>query len=54
MRVLGYTIDKRWFKVMIDDGNTGFVHQSDIQKGIGNPVHRVARFIKNKKEKNGS
>ena len=38
VRVLGYTVDKRWFKIMIDDGNTGFVHQSDLQKGIGNSV----------------
>ena len=46
VRVLGYTIDKRWFKVMIDDGNTGFVHQSDLQKGIGNPVPPRSKIYK--------
>ena len=46
VRVLGYTVDKRWFKVMIDDGDTGFVHQTDLAKGIGNPVPSRSRIYK--------
>ena len=46
VRVLGYTADGRWFKVMIDDGNTGFVHKSDLDKGIGNPVPSRSKIYK--------
>lgn len=46
VRVLGYTVDKRWFKIMIDDGNTGFVHQKDLKKGIGNPIPSRSKIYK--------
>ena len=46
VRVLGYTVDKRWFKVMIDDGNTGFVHQKDLAKGVGNPIPSRSKIYK--------
>lgn len=46
VRVLGYTVDKRWFKVMIDDGNTGFVHKTDLEKGIGNPIPSRSKIYK--------
>lgn len=46
LRVLGYTTDKRWFKVMIDNGDTGFVHQSNLEKGIGNPIPPRSKIYK--------
>lgn len=46
VRVLGFTADKRWIKVMIDNGDTGFIHQSDLEKGIGNPIPSRSKIYK--------
>ena len=38
VRVVGYTPDKQWFKIIIDNGEAGYVNRSNIVKGKGNPV----------------
>ena len=46
VRVLGYTVDKRWVKIMIDDGNTGFVDSKKIKKGIKKPIPSRSKIYK--------
>lgn len=46
VRVLGYTVDKRWFKIMIDNGDTGFIHKNYLEKGIGNPIPSRSKIYK--------
>lgn len=38
VRVVGWTSDKKWYKIVIDNGEMGFVHYSHIKKGMGKPV----------------
>ena len=38
VRVVGYTPDKSWFKIIIDNGEAGYVNRNNIAKGIGNPI----------------
>lgn len=35
VRVTGYTPDKQWFRVMLDNGDMGFVKAKILKKGIG-------------------
>ena len=34
----GYTPDKKWYKVMIDNGENGYVRDNMLKKGRGNPL----------------
>ena len=38
VRLTGYTPDNRWFRIMLDNGDMGFVHTQDISKGIGKEI----------------
>lgn len=38
VRVVGYTADKSWFKIIIDNGEAGYVNRKNLKKGIGNPI----------------
>lgn len=38
VRVVGYMPNKKWFKIMIDNGETGYVNINNLQKGIGLPI----------------
>ena len=38
LRITGYTPDKSWYQVIIDNGEIGFIQKSKTQKGEGNPV----------------
>ena len=38
VRVVGWTADKKWYKIRIDNGETGFVHYSHVKEGMGKPV----------------
>ncbi len=43
VRVVGYTPDKKWFKVIIDNGEAGYIKSSELKKGIGNPIPTRSR-----------
>ena len=47
VRVTGYTPDKQWYRVLLDDGNMGFVKKRFIKKGIGNTIPNKSKIIKN-------
>lgn len=38
VRITGYTPDKRWYQIMLDNGEIGFVEKNKTAKGAGNPV----------------
>lgn len=38
VRLYGYTPDKKWYKVVLDKGEMGFISAKMLQKGIGKPV----------------
>lgn len=38
VRLTGYTPDNVWARVMIDNGETGFVYYEDIAQGIGKEI----------------
>jgi len=38
LRVSGFSPDKNWFRVMLDNGDMGFLQASQLQKGIGNKI----------------
>ena len=38
VRITGYTPDEVWYRVMLDNGEDGFVRGKYLQKGIGNEI----------------
>lgn len=46
VRVTGYTPDKSWYRVLLDDGNMGFVKRKYIKRGIGNAIPEKSKIIK--------
>ncbi len=38
VRLEGYTPDKKWFKVILDNGESGYIQSKYLQKGIGYSV----------------
>ena len=38
VRLTGYTPNKVWARIMVDNGETGFVRLSKLKKGIGRPI----------------
>lgn len=46
VRITGYTPDKQWYRVMIDNGEMGFIRKGYLKKGIGNPIPDKSKIIK--------
>lgn len=46
VRITGYTPDKQWYRVMIDNGEMGFIKRGYLKKGIGNPIPDKSKIIK--------
>jgi curved DNA-binding protein CbpA len=38
VRVTGYTPDEEWFRVMLDNGEMGFITKQNLKKGIGTEI----------------
>lgn len=45
VRITGYTPDKIWMRIMLDDGQTGFVQSKYLKKGIGNAIPEKSQLI---------
>ncbi len=45
VRLTGITPDKKWARIMIDNGETGFVHHDVIKQGIGNEIPYESSII---------
>lgn len=46
VRVTGYTLNKAWFRIMLDSGEIGYVHKNNLEKGIGNPIPARSQVYK--------
>ncbi len=38
VRITGFTADKKWYQIMLDDGVVGYVSSKNLEKGFGAPV----------------
>ena len=38
VRLTGVTPDREWARIMIDNGESGFIHYDTIKQGIGNEI----------------
>ena len=45
VRLTGLTPDKKWARVMIDNGDSGFVHYEIIKQGVGNEIPSGSAII---------
>jgi len=45
VRVTGYTPDGSWFRIMLDNGEMGFVRKEDLKKGIGREIPEGSQII---------
>ena len=48
VRLTGFTPDKSWYRVMLDNGEMGFVEKSSVERGVGNPVPDGSKIIPEK------
>lgn len=46
VRVTGYTVDKKWYQIILDDGVTGYVRDSNLNNGFGAPVPHGSQVYK--------
>lgn len=45
VRVTGFTPDKTWFRVMIDNGEMGFVKSDELRKGTGKKIPDYSKIF---------
>ena len=45
VRLTGYTTDKIWYRIMLDNGQTGFIKGRYLKKGIGDPIPEKSQII---------
>ena len=45
VRVTGFTPDKKWYRIMLDNGEMGFVRESELEKGRGNPIPEESKIV---------
>lgn len=46
VRITGYTADKKWFRVMFDNGEMAFIEAENLQQGIGNDIPLWSKIYK--------
>lgn len=47
VRVTGYTPDNRWYRVMLDNGEMGFIKKQKLKKGIGLEIPAGSKIFNN-------
>jgi len=47
VRLTGYTPDKLWFRIMLDNGEMGFIKRQYLKQGIGNQIPEKSQIISN-------
>ena len=38
LRITGYTFDKKWYQIIMDNGRKGYIQSINTEIGIGNPI----------------
>ncbi len=46
VRISGITPDKKWYRIMLDNGDMGFIKTEILQKGIGNKIPDSSQIYK--------
>lgn len=46
VRITGYTADKKWFRVMFDNGEMAFIEANSLEQGIGNEIPLWSKIYK--------
>ncbi|MFV0627354.1 MAG: DnaJ domain-containing protein [Alphaproteobacteria bacterium] len=46
VRVTGYTPDKVWYRILLDNGQMGFVRAESLKKGVGNAIPDESKVYK--------
>ena len=46
VRITGYTPDNIWFRVMLDEGEMGFVRQEYLRQGVGAEIPYGSKIVK--------
>ncbi len=47
VRIIGHTANNAWYKIIIDNGEMGYVHRKVLNKGVGNPVPARSKVYRN-------
>lgn len=47
VRVTGYTPDRSWYRIMLDNGETGFVKREYLKRGIGKEIPARSKIFYN-------
>ena len=50
VRVTGYTPDQEWYRVMLDNGEMGFIKKPYLKQGIGLPIPEDSKIFEPAKE----
>ena len=46
VRITGYTTDNKWYRIMLDNGDMGYVLQDTLKQGIGSqPIPANSKII---------
>ncbi len=45
VRVTGFTLNKKWYRIMLDNGEMGFIKKSMLDKGYGLPVPAESKIL---------
>lgn len=48
VRITGYTVDKKWYQVMFDNGDKAFIESIYLEQGIGNTIPLWSKIYKEK------
>ena len=48
VRITGYTPDRSWYQIMLDNGEMGYIEKNKMKKGIGDPVPYGSHVYKGK------
>ena len=46
VRITGHTYNKAWYKIVMDNGEAGYVHKNNLVMGVGNPVPQGSKVYK--------
>ena len=50
VRLTGYTPDKKWMRIMVDNGEMGFVGPDDLEIGVGNKIPLGSKIYDTKQQ----
>lgn len=49
VRITGYTLNQKWYQIIMDDGVIGYIQSNKLEKGFGLPVSSASHVYKEQK-----